>query len=300
MSIKAAVRFTAQIALAGLLALPVFAQQQEAPPATTPDPSPAQTQPSTQSQPSAQNPPATATPPPAKDGQDAKSQDKNASGTSKDRLFFALPNFLSLENASKAPPLTPKQKFAVVARGTFDRVQYPWWGLLSGLGQAENSEPGFGQGALGYAKRYGTTAADSSIENFMVQAVLPSILRQDPRFFQSSEGSFMHRTGYAVSRIFVTRSDSGHQQFNYSEIFGAAMAASISTFSYHPHGTYLSTPTNPHMFVPSDRNLKNAASVWGTQVSYDAITIVIKEFWPDIHRKMSHKSKTDAAAGAAR
>jgi hypothetical protein len=108
----------------------------------------------------------------------------------------------------------------------------------------------------------------------MTGAVLPSLLHQDPRFFQESEGGFMHRTEYAVSRIFVTRTDSGGEQFNYSEIVGSAFSAAISTYSYHPKG---------------DRNLPNTASVWGTQVGYDTITIVVKEFWPDIRRKLNKK-----------
>jgi hypothetical protein len=227
-----------------------------------------------------------------KKSQDAGNQGKT-SGTSNDRLFYALPNFLSIENTAQLPPLTAKQKFAVVARGTFDPVQYPWWAFLSAIGQAENSEPGYGQGWLAYAKRFGTTAADSTIENFMTAAVLPSILHQDPRFFQSSKGGFTHRTFYAVSRIFVTRSDSGGTQFNYSEIVGAAIAAGISTYSYHPHSTYIRTPTNSHLFIPSDRTLANAISVWGTQVGLDTMTIVIKEFWPDVHRKLSKKHNVD-------
>ncbi len=196
-------------------------------------------------------------------------------GTSNDRLFYALPNFLSLENAGHVPPLTAKQKFAVVARGSFDYVQFPWYGFLAGISQAENSEPGFGQGAAGYGKRFGSAFADGTIENFMTGAVLPSVLHQDPRFFQSDSGGFWQRTGYAMSRIVVTRADSGKQQFNYSEIFGSAVSAAISNYSYHPK---------------EDRNLGNAASVWGSQIGYDTITIVVKEFWPDIHRKLSHKS----------
>ena len=80
--------------------------------------------------------------------------------------------------------------------------------------------------------------------------------------------------GYAISRIFVTRTDSGGEQFNYSEIVGSALSAGISTYSYHPRG---------------DRNVSNAFSVWGTQVGYDTITIVVKEFWPDIRRKLQKK-----------
>ena len=211
---------------------------------------------------------------------DKNKDDKNQteqSGTSKDRLFFTLPNFLTVENAGQIPPLTTGQKFKVVARSSFDYVEFPWYGFLSGISQAENSEPGYGQGAAGYGKRYGAAFADGTIENFWTSAIFPSVLHQDPRFFQLGKGGFWHRTGYAVSRIFVTRSDSGHSQFNTSEILGSAIAAGISTYSYHPH---------------ADKTLSNSLSVWGSQLGYDTITIVVKEFWPDIRRKISHKNKT--------
>jgi len=275
--------------LASLLPLLSPAQQTSLP--TSPDPS-TQTQPQTP----AKDQSAPAQTPTDKD-KDKKSTDPNSQGkvvgTSNDRLFYTLPNFLSIENTAQLPPLTTKQKYAVVARGTFDPVQYPWWAFLSAINQADNSEPGYGQGWEAYGKRFGTAAADGIIENFMTAAVLPSLLHQDPRFFQSSKGGFTRRTFYAVSRIFVTRTDSGHSQFNYSEIVGSALSASISTYSYHPRSTYISTPTNPHMFVPSDRTLENTASVWGSQISYDTITIVVKEFWPDIHRKLAKKQKVD-------
>jgi hypothetical protein len=264
--------FVFVLAIASLLALPVAAQQSPLP--SNPDPagqSPSQGEsketPKSQSESQGQTVPGSPTP-----------QGKIA-GTSNDRLFYALPNFLSLENAGNVPPLTAKQKFAVVARGSFDYVQFPWYGFLAGISQAENSEPGFGQGAAGYSKRFGSAFADGTIENFVTGAVLPSMLHQDPRFFQSGSGGFWRRTRYAMSRIVVTRADSGKQQVNYSEIFGSAVSAAISTYSYHPK---------------EDRNLGNAASVWGSQIGYDTITIVVKEFWPDIHRKLSHKSSQRA------
>ncbi|HYL85730.1 MAG TPA: hypothetical protein VE263_15985 [Candidatus Angelobacter sp.] len=207
-------------------------------------------------------------------GDQEKDPKNPSSGTSKDRLFFTLPNFLTLENANQVPPLTAEQKFKVVARSSFDYVQYPWYGFLAGISQAENSEPGYGQGAAGYGKRFGAAIADGTLENFMTSAVFPSLLRQDPRFFQSGKGGFWHRTGYAMSRVFVTRTDSGHSQVNYSEIFGSALSAGISTYSYHPH---------------ADRTMRNSLSVWGTQVGYDTITYVVKEFWPDIRRKIHKK-----------
>jgi hypothetical protein len=230
----------------------------------------------------AQQPP---TPPPdqpasqnAQPTDQAKTPEKTEtpSGTSKDRLFFALPNFLTVENGANIPPLSTGQKFKVVARSSFDYVQIPWYAALAGISQAQNSEPGYGQGAEGYAKRFGSAAADGIIENFMVQAIFPSILSQDPRFFQESEGGFWHRTGYAVTRIVVTRTDSGRHQFNFSEVLGSAAGASISTYSYHPS---------------ADRTPSNVAKVWGTQMGYDTITLVVKEFWPDIRRKLSKKKQ---------
>jgi len=214
-------------------------------------------------------------------------------GTSNDRLFFALPNFLTLEGAGKVPPLTSGQKFRVVLRSSFDYIQIPWYGFLSGISQAENSEPGYGQGAEGYAKRFGAAFADGTIENFMVGAVFPSLLRQDPRYFQLGHGGFVHRTSYAISRSFVTRSDSGHPQFNFSEIVGGMVAAAVSTNTYHPKSfttvRYSATGTPTYVFTASDRTLDNTAKVWGTQLGYDTLTLVVKEFWPDIHRRLSHK-----------
>jgi hypothetical protein len=246
--------------------LPALAQQQQ-----TLDEQPALSRTSSSSQSTAPQQQPAADKPADVDKDTGKTQNN---GTSKDRLGFVLPNFLTVENAGKIPPLTAKQKFAVVARGSFDWAQYPWYGFLSGISQAENSEPGYGQGAEGYGKRYGAAWADGTIENFWTGAILPSLLRQDPRFYQKGKGGFWHRTGYAMSRIVVTRSDSGNNQFNFSEIFGSAISAGISTYSYHPR---------------AEKTLRNTASVWGTQVGYDTLTLVVKEFWPDIRRKLRKK-----------
>jgi len=213
---------------------------------------------------------------PAQDSKDANQKvEEKQSGTTNDRLFYALPNFLTVESKN-LPPLTTGEKFKVVARGSFDYIQIPWYAFLAGISQAEYSEPGYGQGAEGYGKRFGAYFADGTIENFMTGAILPSVFKQDPRFYQSGKGGFTHRTGYAISRIFVTRGDSGRSEFNVSEVLGSAMSAAISTYSYHPSG---------------DKTLSNTASVWGTQVGYDTVTLVVKEFWPDIRRKITKKKQ---------
>lgn len=183
-----------------------------------------------------------------------------------------------------------------MTRGSFDYVQYPWYGFLSGISQAQDSEPGYGQGAAGYAKRFGAAFADGTIENYMTGAVLPSLLRQDPRYFQSGQGSFWRRTGYAMSRNLITRTDAGGEQFNYSEVVGGALSAAISTYSYHPKSHLFSTTTPGVLrYTSSDRTLPNTAKVWGTQYGYDTLTLVVKEFWPDIRRRIRHTSKPDGA-----
>ena len=202
---------------------------------------------------------------------DSGERAKPASGTSNDRIFYTLPNFLTLENADQAPPLSAGEKFKVTARASFDPVTFIWHGLQAGISQANNSEPGYGQGAEGYAKRYAQNFADGTIENFTTQAIFPSLLHQDPRYFQSGHGGVKRRILYAVSRIFMTRTDSGQSQLNYSEFLGSSSAAFISTYSYHPKG---------------DRDLSTAASVWASEVGFDTLNNLIKEFWPDIRRKV--------------
>jgi hypothetical protein len=195
-------------------------------------------------------------------------------GTSNERLFWVLPDFYLIENIQKLPPLSVGAKFKVCARSSFDYIEYPVYGMLAGISQAENSEPGYGRGAAGYGKRYGAAFADGTIEGFMTGAVLPSLLRQDPGYYQLGKGGFWRRTGYAVSRIFITRADSGRIQFNYSEIVGSALSAGISNYSYHPR---------------DQRTVGNTLSMWGTQLGYDTIAIVFNEFWPDVHRHFSKK-----------
>jgi hypothetical protein len=247
-----------------------FAQDQpQNPPPATAGQAPSQQPPApAPSTPSAQSLPDKPQPAPQ------NGQDKDANGGSNDRLFYAMPNFSTIESSQHLPPMTVGQKFKLVTRSSFDPFQFAWYGALAGISQAENSEPGYGQGWGSYAVRYASAFGDGLTEAYMVSAVFPSLLRQDPRYYQLGHGSFLHRTGYALSRLVITRGDSGNDQFNASEIFGSAVAAGTVTYSYHPH---------------ADKTLSNTASVWGTQVAYDAIAIELKEFWPDLRRKFSQK-----------
>jgi hypothetical protein len=197
-----------------------------------------------------------------------------ASAIKDDRIFGVMPNYSTVENQDQFGPISTKGKYMLSVKSTFDPYTFAFIGFASLIGQAENSEPSYGQGLKGYAKRYGTSYADALIGTFMTTSVAPSLLKQDPRYFQLGHGSIWHRAVYSASRMIVTRSDSGNRQFNYSEIGGNLVAAGISNL-YHPQ---------------EDRTITNTMSVWGTDIMWDAVSDELKEFWPDIRRKLArHK-----------
>lgn len=199
---------------------------------------------------------------------DQEQTDSNQKAKENDRMFFVMPNYLTVREAGKVKSLTWKEKFKITAKGAFDPYEFVIVGVLSGIRQANNSYPAFGQGMEGYGKRYGTAFADQVDGNMMVGAVYPSILRTDPRYYQLGSGGFGRRFFYAFSRVFVTRKDSGGNTVNISEFAGNASAIGISTL-YYP---------------AQDRSGQSFMSGWGVQMGVDAIGNELKEFWPDLHR----------------
>jgi hypothetical protein len=203
----------------------------------------------------------------------SQSAGQNDEGTKGTRMFGVMPNNLTVEGAKTITPISAHEKFKLVAQGAFDPYEFATVGVLAGIGQATNDDPSWGQGMKGYGKRYAADFGDQVIGNFMVGAVMPSLFHQDPRYFQSGKGSFWHRAGYALSRIVVTRGDSGAKEFNVSEIGGTGIGAAISNW-YHP---------------ASDRTFGQTGSTWATQIGVDAFGYELKEFWPDIRRKVFRK-----------
>ena len=152
--------------------------------------------------------------------------------------------------------------------------EFSFIGVIALIGQARNSDPSYGQGVQGYAKRLSTFYAETAIGTLMTTSVFPTLLHQDPRYFQLGKAGTWHRAIYAVSQIFITRSDAGERQFKLLRDCGQRRRGSISN-AYHP---------------PDQRTLGNTVSVWGTHVMLNALCNVAKEFWPDIRRKI-HKQK---------
>jgi hypothetical protein len=193
-----------------------------------------------------------------------------------DRIFFALPNYLTVEDSAYHPPLSTGLKFKTVAEGCFDPVEVVFMGIEAGVGQADNTNPTYHQGFVGYSRRFGTAYADAIIGNFGTGAIFPALLHQDPRYYQMGKGNFLRRVVYAARRVVVTRSDTtGKTQFNFSEYLGNGLAAGLAN-AYHP---------GPH-------TLASNADVLGTQVVLDITGYELKEFWPDIHRLLLHLHHT--------
>ena len=151
----------------------------------------------------------------------------------KQRLIGIIPNFYT-SYIYDAAPLTWKQKFSLAARGTFDPVSMIGVGFAAGLEQANNSYPGYGQGAAGYSKRFAAKFVDGRTSDFLTHAVFPSLFHQDPRYYYQGSGSFKSRFGHAVGSAFVTRSDSGRTVPNYSFLLGDMCSAALSNLYYPP------------------------------------------------------------------
>lgn len=106
----------------------------------------------------------------------------------------------------------------------------------------------------------------------MTEAIVPAVTKEDPRYYTLGKGGFVKRTGYAVSRLFITRTDAGKNTLNISEIVGAGAAAGIGN-AYYP------AQSNP---------LVKTYQRWGTQVGLDGVFNIFKEFWPDINQAVFH------------
>jgi len=143
------------------------------------------------------------------------------------RVLGVLPNFY-VTYVPDAPPLTTRQKYVMAWKYSIDPVAWVETGAFAGVEQADNTFSGYGQGAQGYAKRYGANYADGFIGTMIGGAVLPSIFKQDPRYFYKGTGTIRSRTLYAIENAVVCKGDNGHWQFDYSGILGSLAAGGIA------------------------------------------------------------------------
>jgi hypothetical protein len=150
----------------------------------------------------------------------------------KQRVLGVFPNFYVTYDPN-AVALRPKQKFELAWKTTIDPVTFVLVGAVAGIQQSQNTFGGYGQGAQGYAKRYGAGFADYVTGTFIGGAILPSLMKQDPRYFYKGTGSKTSRALYAIAMSVVCKGDNGRWQPAYAAILGSLIAAGISN-SYYP------------------------------------------------------------------
>ncbi len=190
------------------------------------------------------------------------------------RVLGVLPNYRTANPYSVYKPLTVKEKMMIGVKDSFDYPLLFLGGALAGLDQLTGSDPSYGQGTRGFAQRYAADYGDQMFGNLLTEGIMPALLHQDPRFFRMSAGSIGKRTWYALNRTFVAHDDNGKLDFNYSEWVGNAAAVTVSQ-AYHF----------------DDRNARAASGKLIEQCGLDALTNVLKEFWPDVKRKIFKKSQ---------
>jgi hypothetical protein len=190
------------------------------------------------------------------------------------RILWIIPNFRAVSAGEKLPPQTVKEKFKTGALDSFDYSSFIFVGIQAGISQATDSYPQFHQGAAGYGRYYWHTFADQTDENLWVEGILPVAFRQDSRYYTLGHGGFFKRGVYAVSRTLITRTDSGKETFNASEVLGSGTAAAISSLYY---------PTEY-------RTWTKVGQRWLTNALLDFGTFAAKEFWPDVNNAIFHET----------
>src|ERR1017187_5260207 len=149
----------------------------------------------------------------------------------KQRVLGAIPNFY-VSYIPDAVPLNSKQKFKLAWKTVIDPFTLVVVAGAAGVEQAQNHFAGYGQGAQGYAKRFGAGYADTVAGTFIGSAIQPSLLKQDPRYFYKETGSMGSRFAYAIANALICKGDNGRWQVNYSNILGSLTAGGISNLYY--------------------------------------------------------------------
>ena len=163
----------------------------------------------------------------------------------------------------------PLAKFHLFVSNNLEPVTFVGAAFNAGVAQAENDDPTFGQGMAGYGKRFGAALADTASSDFFHTFLFPVIFKQDPRYYRRLEGTTGERLGHAVSHVFVARSDSRHEMFNFSEWLGTVASTALAN-TYHPGNR---------------RGVGPAAERVGISIGSDMGFDVLREFWPEVVHK---------------
>ncbi len=185
------------------------------------------------------------------------------------RVFGVIPNNRTTEASAPYSPIPARRKMGIAIQDSFDWPVLPTSAAFAAVYQLENQNPSFGQGMKGYAQRLAAAYGDQMTGNMMTEGIFPTLLHEDPRYFRLGEGSTWARARHALISVMVTRTDSGGKRFNFSEWGGNAAASALANAWY-----------------PDTRTASDNAQKLVTQVGLDALSNVLKEFWPDVKRRV--------------
>ena len=189
------------------------------------------------------------------------------------RVLGLVPNFRTVSADVKLPPMSPKEKFIVAGKDTFDYSALFVAGIQAGVAMNSKSYPEFGQGLKGYGQYYWHTLADTASENFFVGGIGPVVFHQDNRFYTLGHGGFRKRSWYAVTRVLVTRKDDRKETFNFSEVIGSGASAGMSTLWY------------PEQY----QTWTKVGQKWLTSDLIDCFNFWWKEWWPTANKYVFHQ-----------
>jgi len=193
------------------------------------------------------------------------------------RVAGIVPSFNVTYHAD-AVALSPSEKFRLQFRASVDPYTFAIAAIVAGLGEANDEDSGFGWGPGGYGKRVAAAYGDNVIGNTLGNALLPSILHQDPRYYRLGHGAVAHRFLYAFATTFICKHDNTHKwEPNYSNVLGNMIAGEISQY-YTPGGD----PGKVGSVIETGLTVTFEGSFGGE----------LQEFWPDISRKFFHKDPT--------
>jgi hypothetical protein len=175
------------------------------------------------------------------------------------------------------------EKFHTATEDSFDYSSIFIPLAVAGYDYGRNATPEFGSGGVAYGRYLWHSVVDQTSENYFVEFIVPVLTHEDTRYYSLARGGFIKRAGYSLSRAVITRSDSGKDTFNLSEVIGAGAAAGVSNL-YYPR---------------PERTLGNTGSQWGTSIGIDALSFFVKEFSPDITHSVFHAGKIFHRAGSS-
>jgi hypothetical protein len=184
--------------------------------------------------------------------------------SSSDRRIFGIGPKFDVSERDDPRALTLNEKFRLFAIDATRPYQFVTAAAVTSISMTSHENRGFGQGGEGFGKRYGAAMADEASSAFFGEFLYPTIFHQDPRYFRRGTGSGGERLGYAISRVVVTRSDSGKSQFNVSKILGAMSSGALSN-AYYPE---------------SERTVGRTFTTIGVNLGTAAGLNLVKEFWP--------------------